>query len=94
MQTKTINFLVANQKKKKEEGQFKKFMQIFSQLQVNIPFGEALDQMYVYAKFMKDLLPGRRKPKDDVNIAFSENCDSSAIIFSTIIKTFNTLGRL
>jgi len=32
-------------KKKKEEGQFKKFMQLFSPLQVNIPFGEALDQM-------------------------------------------------
>jgi len=29
-------------KKKKEEGQFKKFMELFSQLQVNIPFGEAL----------------------------------------------------
>jgi len=28
-------------KKKNEEGQFKKFMELFSQLQVNIPFGEA-----------------------------------------------------
>jgi len=63
-------------KKKKEEGQFKKFMELFSQLQVNIPFSKALDQMLVYAKFMKDLLIGRRKPKDDENIALSENCSA------------------
>jgi len=42
-------------KKNKEESQFKKFMELSSQLQVNIPFGEALDQMPVYAKFMKEL---------------------------------------
>ena len=51
-------------------------MELFSQLQVNIPFGEALDQMPVYAKFMKELLTGRRKPKDDENIALSENCSA------------------
>jgi len=49
---------------------------------VNIPFGEALDQMPVYTKFMKELLTGRSKPKDDENIALSENC--SAICNSLI----------
>jgi len=49
-------------------------MELFSQLQVNIPFSEAFDQMSVYAKFMKELLTGRRRPKDDENIALSENC--------------------
>jgi len=61
-------------KKKKKEGQFKKFMELFSQLQVKIPFSEVLDQMSVYAKFMKELLTGRRRPKDDENIALSKNC--------------------
>jgi len=61
-------------KKKNEEGQFKKFMELFSQLQVNIPFGEALNQMPLYAKFMKELLTGRKRPRDDENIALSENC--------------------
>ena len=51
-------------------------MELFSQLQVNIAFGEALDQMLVYAKFMKELLTGRKKPKDDVNIALSESCSA------------------
>jgi hypothetical protein len=49
-------------------------MQLFSQLQVNIPFGDALDQMPMYAKFMKDLLTGRRKPRNDENSALLENC--------------------
>jgi len=65
-------------KNKKEESQFKKYMELFSQRQVNIPFGEALDQMPMYAKFMKELITGRRKPKDDENIVLSEN--SSAIL--------------
>jgi len=65
-----------SKKKEKEASQFKKFMELFTQLQVNIPFSEALDQMPVYAKFMKDLLTGRRKPRDDENIALSENCSA------------------
>lgn len=64
--------LAKKKKKKKEESQFKKFMQLFSQLQVNIPVGEALDQMPMYAMFMKDLLTGIRKPKDDENITLQK----------------------
>ncbi|KEH17187.1 hypothetical protein MTR_0035s0100 [Medicago truncatula] len=63
-------------KKMKEEGQFKKFMELFSQLQVNIPFGEALNQMPLYAKFMKELLTGRKRLKDDENIVLPENCSA------------------
>jgi len=77
-------------KKKKEEGQFKKFMELFSQLHVNIPFKEALDQMFVYAKFMKELLTGRKKPKDDENIALSENC--SAILQKKLPPKLKDLG--
>jgi len=65
-----------SRKKEKEASQFKKFMELFTQLQVNIPFSEALDQMSVYAKFMKDLLTGRKRPRDDENIDLSENCSA------------------
>lgn len=51
-------------------------MEVFSQLQVSIPFSEALDQMPIYAKFMKELLTDRRRPKDDENIALFENCSA------------------
>jgi len=65
-----------SKKKKKEEGQFKKIIEVFSQLQVIIPFREGFEQMAVYANFKKELLTGRRKPKDDENIALSENCSA------------------
>ncbi|XP_039688590.1 uncharacterized protein [Medicago truncatula] len=51
-------------------------MELFSRLQVNIPFGEALNQMLLYAKFMKELLIGIKRHKDDENIALSENCNA------------------
>jgi hypothetical protein len=37
-------------KKAKEKGHFKKFMEMFTKVQANIPFGEALEQIPVYAK--------------------------------------------
>jgi len=38
-------------------------MELFSQLQANIPFREALDQMSVYAKFMKKTIDRKKKTK-------------------------------
>ncbi|KAK2436917.1 hypothetical protein QL285_021877 [Trifolium repens] len=61
-------------KKEREEGQFKRFVELLGNLQINVPFSEALEQMPVYAKFMKDLLSGKRKLRDDENIALSEEC--------------------
>ncbi|XP_045830999.1 uncharacterized protein LOC123922316 [Trifolium pratense] len=63
-------------KKEKEEGQFKRFVEVFKNLQINVPFSEALEQMPIYAKFMKDLLSGKRKLRDDENVALSEECSA------------------
>ncbi|GAU22525.1 hypothetical protein TSUD_296450 [Trifolium subterraneum] len=67
-------------KKAKEDDptQFKKFMKILYSFQMNIPFAEALEQMPVYAKFMKELLSKKRKPLDDDIVNMTEEC--SAII--------------
>ncbi|GAU31493.1 hypothetical protein TSUD_332680 [Trifolium subterraneum] len=67
-------------KKAKEDDptQFKKFMKMLYSLQMNIPFAEALEQMPVYAKFMKELLSKKRKPLDDETVNMTEEC--SAII--------------
>jgi hypothetical protein len=46
-------------KKEREEGQFKRFVELLGNLQINVPFNEALEQMPVYAKFMKDLVSVR-----------------------------------
>src|ERR1043165_3690556 len=41
--------------KKDDAKHYARFMDIFKQLQINIPFTEALEQMPKYAKFMKDI---------------------------------------
>lgn len=46
--------------KKKEENQFKKFVDLFSKLCVNIPLVDPLLQMLGYQKFMKELLKKTR----------------------------------
>lgn len=64
-----------NKKKPKRElevGHLKKFMEMLTALQVNIPFCDALEQIPGYAKFMKELLNGKCKLKDDENVALAE----------------------
>jgi hypothetical protein len=53
-------------------------MEMFNSLQIDIPFAEVLEQMPLYAKFMKELLTKKRKPKEDASVLMNEEC--SAII--------------
>lgn len=52
-------------------------MEMLKKIQVNIMFREALEQMLVYAKFMKELLSWKKFKCDEI-IALDEEC--SAII--------------
>ena len=54
------------QSKKDLERHFKRFLDIFKRLEINIPFAEALEQMPTYAKFMKEILSKKRQYNDDV----------------------------
>ena len=47
--------------KSKNEGQFKKFVELLKQLNVTIPFTEAITQMPSYAKFLKEILSNKKK---------------------------------
>ncbi|XP_058726938.1 uncharacterized protein LOC131598342 [Vicia villosa] len=58
------------------------FMDIFRQLQINIPFSEALEQMPKYAKFMKDLLTKKKKYTEPKTVILDAKC--SSIIQSTL----------
>lgn len=42
--------------KKDKERKHASFLDIFKQLQINIPFAEALEQMSTYVKFIKEIL--------------------------------------
>ncbi|GAU26698.1 hypothetical protein TSUD_314750 [Trifolium subterraneum] len=79
---RSIHAKLPSPRKKKAKAddptQFKKFMKMLHSLQMNIPFAEALEQMSVYAKFMKELLTKKRKPLDDETVKMTEEC--SAII--------------
>jgi len=47
--------------KKDKEQHFARFLDIFKKLEITIPFGEALQQMSLYSKFLKDLLTKKGK---------------------------------
>ena len=42
--------------KKTEDGKYRRFITMLKQLSINVPLVEALEQMPIYAKFMKDLV--------------------------------------
>ncbi|MCQ7416416.1 retropepsin-like domain-containing protein, partial [Salmonella enterica] len=64
--------------KKKLDAEFSKFLDIFKQLHINIPFADALEQMPHYAKFMKEILSKKRKFENHETVNMTAEC--SAII--------------
>ena len=63
-------------KKYQDDGQFKKFLEMFKQLHINIPFAEALEQMPKYAKFLKDVLSKKRRFSEFETVALTEDCSA------------------
>lgn len=61
-------------KQDKEDAQFKKFLNIFKKLHINIPLVEALSHIPKYAKFMKDFLTNKRKLEELEIVTLSWNC--------------------
>ncbi|XP_022891857.1 uncharacterized protein LOC111406708 [Olea europaea var. sylvestris] len=58
------------------EHQYKKFLEVFKKLYINIPFAEALVQMPSYAKFLKDILSNKRKLGDHEIVMLTEECSA------------------
>ena len=56
--------------------QFKKFLEVFKKLHINIPFADTLAQMPSYAKFMKDILSNKRKLEEFETVALTEECSA------------------
>ncbi|KAL4371530.1 hypothetical protein AHAS_Ahas06G0175000 [Arachis hypogaea] len=64
--------------KETKDKQFSKFLEVFKKLQINIPFAEVLEQMPIYVKFMKELLPKKKCLKGDETVVLTKEC--SAVI--------------
>ncbi|XP_050889668.1 uncharacterized protein LOC127094955 [Lathyrus oleraceus] len=60
-------------KKDQHENNFEKFLEMFKKLEINIPFSEALEQMPIYAKFMKDNTSKKRSTNVDP-VILTETC--------------------
>ncbi|XP_016195517.1 putative uncharacterized protein DDB_G0282133 [Arachis ipaensis] len=58
--------------------QFPKFLEIFKKLEINIPLAEALEQMPLYAKFLKELITKKRSWQEKEIVFLTQKC--SAII--------------
>ena len=58
-------------RKNRLDKQFDKFMDIFKNLHINIPFAKALEKMPGYVKFMKDILSKKRKLGEYETVALS-----------------------
>ncbi|KAJ9560618.1 hypothetical protein OSB04_005778 [Centaurea solstitialis] len=69
-------------KAKNVDTQFKKFLDIFKQLHINIPLVEALEQMPNYVKFLKDILNKKRRLSEFETVALTKEC--SALLTSKI----------
>jgi len=69
-------------KNNSSDPQFVKFLELFKQLKINVPFVDAIAQMSKYAKFLKEILSNKRKLIEFETIALSEEC--SAIVLKKL----------
>ncbi|XP_058751981.1 uncharacterized protein LOC131625103 [Vicia villosa] len=62
--------------KKDNARQYSRFMSIFNQLHINIPFAEALEQMPKYAKFMMSMLTKKKNYTDEETVVLDAQCNA------------------
>ncbi|XP_024963059.1 uncharacterized protein LOC112503227 [Cynara cardunculus var. scolymus] len=63
-------------KAKNVDVQFKKFLDIFKQLHINIPLVEALEKMPSYVKFLKDILNKKRRLSEFETMSLTNECSA------------------
>ena len=62
--------------KKDKERHLAIFLDIFKKLEITMPFGEALQQMPLYAKFLKDMLTRKNRYIHSDTIVMEGNCST------------------
>ncbi|XP_076944609.1 uncharacterized protein LOC143615351 [Bidens hawaiensis] len=71
-------------KKQKMEEQYGKFLELFKQLHINLPFLDALKEMPKYAKFLKEVLSNKKKLKELSCVTLNGEC--SAVLHNKLPK--------
>ena len=80
----------ARLRKERDQEQIGKFLELFKQLHINLPFVEALTQMSRYAKFLKDLLSNKKKLEKVSTASIGVGC--SAILLNKLPKKLKDPG--
>src|SRR5438270_12792594 len=65
-------------RKQDEDKNYKKFLEMFRGLHINIPLADALEQMPKYAKYLKDIITKKRRLGDHETVMLTE--ESSALL--------------
>ncbi|XP_016163231.1 uncharacterized protein LOC107605826 [Arachis ipaensis] len=73
-----------------KDQQFPKFLDIFKKLKINIPLAEALEQMPLYAKFLKELINKKRNWNEKETVVLTQEC--SAVIQKGLPPKFKDPG--
>ncbi|XP_015940378.1 uncharacterized protein LOC107465906 [Arachis duranensis] len=76
--------------KASKNNRFSKFLEVFKKLQINVPFEEALEQMPLYAKFMKELMSKKRDWKESETVVLTK--EYSAIIQKNLTEKLQDPG--
>nr|XP_016491829.1 PREDICTED: uncharacterized protein LOC107811421 [Nicotiana tabacum] len=76
--------------KYQKEEQYKKFLEMLKQIQVNIPLIDALKEMPGYAKMMKDLMSRKFDFQDLATVTLTQTC--SVVVTRPIVKKLSDPG--
>ena len=62
--------------KAKNDAEFEKFMNIFKNLHINIPFVDTIMQIPSYARFLKEFMSSKRKLLDNKIVVLTEESNA------------------
>ncbi|XP_025670310.1 uncharacterized protein [Arachis hypogaea] len=60
-----------------KDQQFPKFLEVFKKLEINIPLAEALEQIPLYAKFLKELNNKKRSWNERETVILTQECSAA-----------------
>ncbi|XP_070042651.1 uncharacterized protein [Nicotiana tomentosiformis] len=62
--------------KSKDESKYKRFLDILSQVRVNLPLIEVLQEVPKYAKYLRDIVANKRRLTEFETVALTEECSA------------------
>ncbi|XP_019231306.1 PREDICTED: uncharacterized protein LOC109212145 [Nicotiana attenuata] len=76
--------------KQKDDAMYKKFLDILSQVRVNLPLVEILQEVPKYARYLRDIVANKRRHTEFKTVALTEEC--SARVQSKLPPTLKDPG--